>query len=131
MNRLRWLIYRRCACPVCLRWPHPAAAASITACFAVLWTAIVISVFNAPLAMYVFAAAAACTIPAVIFGAWPAADHAGDDLEALIDATRECGACSPQDHGPCRCTEYCGNIRCAAGFPALPDFPVSARKSRR
>lgn len=48
--------------------------------------------------------------------------RAGDDLEALIELTRECRACSPQDIGECTCTEPCGHLRCTVGYDDVIDL---------
>jgi hypothetical protein len=116
---LRWRIFRRCGCPLCLRWPSVVAVVCITACHVALFAAIVAWTTGLRFAPFLVGAAAAGAT-AIILGCWPRADHL-DDMEALIGATRECRACSPEDYGPCRCTEECGNIRCTAGFPARPD----------
>ena len=122
MNGLRWLVYRRCGCQVCLPW-RPALA---TACWWVslpcLWVVAVMWGSGLSSLPVLTRAGIVAVAAAVILTGWPLDAHDdGDDLEAIVQATRECGACSPQDHGPCRCTTACGNIRCTAGFPGRPD----------
>jgi len=40
------------------------------------------------------------------------------DLEALVDATRECAQCT-RFLGPCTCAKYCGDICCLAEMEVL------------
>jgi hypothetical protein len=49
---------------------------------------------------------------AFVLWIWP--HPAADTTEALIEATRECRCCSPQDIGPCTCKQDCGSSRCTA-----------------
>jgi hypothetical protein len=126
---LRWRIYRRCGCPLCLRWPPQAAAASWLGCAFAIWAVAVLGGSGLGFVPEVAVAGAVSAAAAVVFSAWPRADHSGDDIEALINATSECRACSPEDCGPCRCTEPCGNIRCTVGdWLSAADFGSWQRK---
>lgn len=64
------------------------------------------------------AAAIAVTIGA---GAMRRVRGAGD-LEALVEATRECPQCTA-DRGPCTCAKYCGSICCLADLGLVPSLP--------
>ena len=100
-----------------IRPPHPSAIT--LAAFLVTGGAIAYIAVAAVLAIP-FAAFAVLTL--IVFWDGPArSGYPQCDLEALLDATRECRCCSPQDIAPCTCEQDSGSIRCTAWVHAPAD----------
>lgn len=89
MNRLRWALYRRCGCRVCLRWRHRAALGCWWASGTCAWFAAGFLGSGFGFTADVFGVAIGLGAVGAVLGAWPQVSHGPDDLEAIIRAVRE------------------------------------------